>query len=331
MEHPASEETISKVVTESQVNKKGKKEELVNSNLSGTVLFADQIKEVSEDLSQIQRIFEENLRTVLSTIYTGYADVRVVWESPDCYVIVDQDGIISEGLEAETQIPITDEILKIHSITASKTLSTYPDIDIDAGQAWVISKPTNWSRCEWTIDTYFTTLITIGLSPTQALDYWMVKQREKHLPYWADLRGTSAQAIRENVKKAENKINSYDSSETYSTGEYFERIYKGKRIDESTTEVTVDGGYLPPRRDIYCHTKSGKYTWGYSGAGPTQLAFAILSDALDETEIPHNKVTNFRDHLNNKIADSDEWEFSEQQVLEWNKNFKSIDGNDSES
>jgi hypothetical protein len=321
--HPATEEIISKVVTESQVKNKGEKEEFLESNLSGRVLFADEIKEISNNLTEMQDIFVNNLRTVLSTIYTGSADLNIIWESPDCYVIGDKESILMSGLESHTDFEITDVILDVHSITANKKLNTHPDRNVSQGQPWVISKPANWSKSEWTIDTYLTTLVKAGLSPTQALDYWMVEWREKHIPHWANIRGTSSQAIRENIKKAEEKIESYDSSESYSPEEYFERTYHGKIIDESTTEVTVDGGYLPPRRDLFCHSRSGRLTWGYSGAGPTQLAVAILSDVLDENKITHDMAISFRDHLNKQISENDEWKYSEQKVYEWYDEFDS--------
>jgi hypothetical protein len=321
--YPATEDTISNVVTRTQVEEKGKDDEYLNSDLSGRVLFADEIMEISERLSNIQDIFEKNLRTIISTIYSSSSTTRIIWESPDCYVVVDHDKIIQKGLEAQTEFGISDELLEIHSITASNKLSNHPDINIDQGQPWVISKPAKWSQSEWSTDTYLTTLIKAGLSPTQAIDYWMVERRKKYLPYWAELRGTSGQAIRENIKKAKNKIESYDPPESYSAEEYFQRTYRGKTIDETTTEVTVDGGYLPPRLDVYSHAKSGKYAWGYKGAGPTQLAFAILRDALDEDEITHDKVISFRDHLNSKINNNSEWEYSELEVHEWNQKFES--------
>lgn len=321
--YPATEGTITKVVTRTQVEEKGKEDEYLNSDLSNRVLFADKIKEISKILSKIQDIFENNLRTIISTIYSSQSTTRIIWESPDCYVVVDHNKLIQKGLEAHTEFGISDDLLEIHSITASNTLSNYPEINIDQGQPWVISKPAKWSQSEWSTDTYLTNLIRAGLSPTQAIDYWMVERREKYLPYWAELRGTSGQAIRENIKKARNKIESYDNPEPYSAEEVFQRTYRGKKIDETTAEVTVDGGYLLPRRDIYSHAKSGKYAWGYKGAGPTQLAFAILRDALDEDEIMHDKVISFRDHLNNKINNDSEWVYRESQVHDWNQKFES--------
>jgi hypothetical protein len=45
--------------------------------------------------------------------------------------------------------------------------------------------------------------------------------------------------------------------------------------------VTVDGRRLDPRFDLASFTKNN-YEWGYEGAEPTQLAFAILNEHLGD-------------------------------------------------
>lgn len=41
--------------------------------------------------------------------------------------------------------------------------------------------------------------------------------------------------------------------------------------------VTVDGKPLPPRHDLRALSKAG-FEWTYEGAGPAQLALALLAD-----------------------------------------------------
>jgi hypothetical protein len=57
---------------------------------------------------------------------------------------------------------------------------------------------------------------------------------------------------------------------------------------------------------------------GYSGAGPKQLATAILADAFDrDTAIKFNQKLNGQVH---KIADENDdggWTLSEDQLLSW--------------
>lgn len=70
-------------------------------------------------------------------------------------------------------------------------------------------------------------------------------------------------------------------------GVYPKRIYEGKLItgikgvnSGDETVVTLNGAPLPQRQDLE-HYSEG-VAWGYGGAGPTQLAFALTVDALGE-------------------------------------------------
>lgn len=318
--HPATEQIISSVVADKQMNDQETEQAYLEAEVSAGVFFADEVMDTNKKLGQIQDIFKNNLATVVSSIYSTKSDIEVVWQSPEMYVIVDRENLLKEGLDS--QIEISDTILEVHSRTANKNLNPYPGIKIEQGQPWVILKPEDWDQAEWTIDSFFTNLILAGLSPTKALDYWMVEVREKHLPYWADVRKKSTQAVRGNVNRAKDLIEQHADGEEYNPVEYFRSTYHGKRLNDTTTRVTVNGGYLSPRRDIACHSRNGKYSWGYRGAAPTQLAFAVLRDTLDTNEISHNMVTSFRDYLNTELNDTDEWQYTEEEVIEWVQEFE---------
>jgi hypothetical protein len=58
------------------------------------------------------------------------------------------------------------------------------------------------------------------------------------------------------------------------------KIYEGARSLEGAV-VTVDGRRLPPRHDLKLLSKSG-FEWTYEGAGPAQLALALLADHLGD-------------------------------------------------
>jgi hypothetical protein len=54
-------------------------------------------------------------------------------------------------------------------------------------------------------------------------------------------------------------------------------IYRGALYDRgNTVEVTVNGAPLDPRFDLHQFSPTG-FGWGYGGAGPAQLALAILA------------------------------------------------------
>lgn len=58
------------------------------------------------------------------------------------------------------------------------------------------------------------------------------------------------------------------------------KVYEGARNLDGIS-VTVDGRPLPPRFDLRALSKTG-FEWTYEGAGPAQLALALLADHLDD-------------------------------------------------
>jgi Family of unknown function (DUF6166) len=54
------------------------------------------------------------------------------------------------------------------------------------------------------------------------------------------------------------------------------KIYEGGR-SLAGAEVSVDGRPLPPRYDLKSLSPTG-FEWTYEGAGPAQLALALLAD-----------------------------------------------------
>lgn len=60
------------------------------------------------------------------------------------------------------------------------------------------------------------------------------------------------------------------------------RLYEGSRSLEGAI-VTVNGKPLPPRYDLRRLSKAG-FEWTYEGAGPAQLALALLADHLGDDQ-----------------------------------------------
>jgi hypothetical protein len=58
------------------------------------------------------------------------------------------------------------------------------------------------------------------------------------------------------------------------------KIYEGGRSLDGSI-VTVDGKPLPPRYDLKRLSKTG-FEWTFAGAGPAQLALALLADHLGD-------------------------------------------------
>jgi hypothetical protein len=60
------------------------------------------------------------------------------------------------------------------------------------------------------------------------------------------------------------------------------KTYEGGRSLDGAV-VTVDGKRLPPRHDLKKLSPAG-FEWTYEGAGPAQLALALLADHLGDDQ-----------------------------------------------
>ena len=60
------------------------------------------------------------------------------------------------------------------------------------------------------------------------------------------------------------------------------KVYEGGRSLAGAV-VTVDGKPLAPRCDLKKLSRAG-FEWTYEGAGPAQLALALLADHLDDDQ-----------------------------------------------
>jgi hypothetical protein len=69
------------------------------------------------------------------------------------------------------------------------------------------------------------------------------------------------------------------------------KTYEGWR-DLEGANVTVDGKPLPPRFDLKTLSKTG-FEWTYEGAGPAQLALALLADHLGDDQAALNQYQRF--------------------------------------
>src|SRR3954447_24435708 len=78
------------------------------------------------------------------------------------------------------------------------------------------------------------------------------------------------------------------------------KIYEGARSLDGAI-VTVDGKLLPPRLDLRSLSKAG-FEWTYEGAGPAQLALALLADHLGDD---HAALALYERFMREVVADLD--------------------------
>lgn len=81
-------------------------------------------------------------------------------------------------------------------------------------------------------------------------------------------------------------------------------IYRGRR-EPTGVHVSVDGAPLDPRYDLK-HLSSAGFEWGYNGAGPMQLALAILANHYGDER---RALADYRRYCELVLAeiDADDW------------------------
>ena len=84
------------------------------------------------------------------------------------------------------------------------------------------------------------------------------------------------------------------------------KLYRGGRSLDGAV-VTVDGRMLAPRHDLKRLSSTG-FEWTYEGAGPAQLALALLADHLGDDA---QALTLYEQFMREVVAELDNsWELS---------------------
>jgi hypothetical protein len=96
------------------------------------------------------------------------------------------------------------------------------------------------------------------------------------------------------------------------------RHYLIERTPQGVTAEVLDsdhppGGYaLDPRHDLRNHSPDG-FEFGYSGSGPSQLALALLADALGDDALAAEHYHAFKSRVIAPI-EGDRFEISQEEI-----------------
>ena len=94
--------------------------------------------------------------------------------------------------------------------------------------------------------------------------------------------------------------------------------YIGERTPDGCQVVVVDPSkpdepyLLPPRHDLRSHSPDG-FEFGYAGSGPSQLALALLADALGDDERAQQMYQDFKFKVIARL-EGDRFELSEDDI-----------------
>ncbi|WP_158283836.1 DUF6166 domain-containing protein [Halorubrum sp. PV6] len=280
--------------------------------------FLEKLTLVNDDLKNAQNTLQANLKYILGCATTGTDDIHLLWQSSNYIIFDDREGILIEGLSDKIDF-VSDLSLihKMHSRMANEIFRNFTERPSREGDTWIIKVPQDWAHATQFMGTLLTELIKKGVTPTQALDYWLVEIHNKTVPNWATERQTSTQAIRKNIEKATERLNEDGSSLEYDSDHYFNSVYDGRYTTENRRVVTVNGHHLDPQTDLYDYSPSGSLSWGYRGAGPTQLAAAMLCDVFGADQVDHDMIVSFRRFCNKKMGQGGHWRIDEDEIFEW--------------
>lgn len=318
--HPIDEETLMNTLRQHITDITEDPDLGINTELN------DELQVVNTDLKDTQKTLQANLKYILGCTITGSDDIHLLWQSSSYVIFDDRDGILTEGLSDNIDFECDLSLIhKLHSRMANKIFRSFTEKPPREGDTWIINVPQHWAHATQSMETLLTELIKKGISPTQALDYWMVKIQNKTIPNWATEREKSTQTIRKNIEKATERINKDISSLEFDADHYFKSVYDGRYTTENRRIVSVNGHHLDPRTDLYDYSSSGSLSWGYRGAGPTQLAAAMLCDVIGANQVNHDMVLSFRKFCNKKMGESDQWRIVEDEIRKWHKEYTKDD------
>jgi|SRR6185437_10942896 len=99
-----------------------------------------------------------------------------------------------------------------------------------------------------------------------------------------------------------------------------EKSYQGKSHGDLNWEVNVTNGIetipLNKRLDLVNHSPDG-FAWGYGGSGPSQLALALLADALEDDKLALSYYQTFKWEKIATINQDIDWSMSAKEIKEW--------------
>ena len=95
-------------------------------------------------------------------------------------------------------------------------------------------------------------------------------------------------------------------------------VYRGRRLSCGHVEVTRDGKPLPHRFDLRNHSPTS-FEWGYGDSGPSQLALALLADALGDDALAQRLYQTFKFKVVACLDSHTDWEMTSESIRLWSE------------
>lgn len=154
-------------------------------------------------LEAVHETAAATLETYLDAVHHG--SLRLVADRRDLIVFADPDRrIISDLLRScEEYTDLNEQIVRAVMVHMAGEVSDRAWESVDPV---VVTKPEDWQRGEDGVERLITWLLTVGLTPEEALDFWGTVLRGNSQSAWASIRDVSESVVTENVTAAREKL-----------------------------------------------------------------------------------------------------------------------------
>lgn len=298
-------------ITDSQIRIAITEEKMNNSDVSNDFeVDKASIEEVRHHLARVQEAVFESLGTFVRKSALEKYPISIIEETHWSYHFG-----VPASLWESLPTPFNGILQRLHEMATN-----YDDLPNGADTVLIVHKSSDWIAAEQAYDQRQTSLMRDGMTPAEAVDYDAI-DRGWSVSDWSVERGVHKQSVEGNIDRADSKHGRgqppYPEKEL--PQELMATTYWGTKQelpnqDTSKKRVFCDGARLPPRTDIVNASVRGDFEWGYNGAGPTQLAVALLAHAVgDDAAAKHHRAMQ-----NEYTSDwEDDWAISSREI----KNF----------
>lgn len=144
-----------------------------------------------------------DLEELLAQVQEG--GLRLVADRPEAFVFADPAGEVIADLltQRDKHTTLNEAIIRSVMEHVASDLVSKDWSDADPIVVW---KPTDWQRGETGVEQLLRWLLTVGLTPAQAIDFWATALRGIPQSEWASIRDTDAEAVTKNVTAARERL-----------------------------------------------------------------------------------------------------------------------------
>lgn len=215
--------------------------------------------ELSELAEEVNRAYRENLNSHFKAArlqsgrnYWILEDSHGVWLAQTAYDV----GKQLRDADIEYHAAMLSELLEAYlynfqldGLTVKIPGAVARSIDNPLFVPVYVDFPDGWDTGQfYTLQRFSELIWRYELTPAEALDYWAVKRMDTDTHRWAGRRDVGAEAIRKNIRQAEEKLSDDDLGATHPNGT-IEAVLLDEVPDDGDPHDSDADRFYVPRRD----------------------------------------------------------------------------------